>query len=459
MNVTLVSASDDPLFSPSKPSSSTRTSTVDPLSRTSSPSSPLDGSNSTPVRRTQKTNGNSIFGDIDVSKLNGTSNGSGGLYNTTGNRRTSNTSLRSSNTLRSSRPLEDEEDLFGGGRVRSRVLSKATTPTSSTTSSVHKSSPPTIHSSLPDPLIPTTTITSPPPRHATPPPPPPAVSSSSPPQQVRPKPTIHQTTTEEKPTSSSFFASASRFFKSSNNSTNNSKPSSSASSIASQNNVTPSPKLSEATPPKVTTREAPTPPPSRPQQQQQQKKMMITPPSRTIEPEQVEEEDDDHVIEDEATRAFADDVISFQPRYQPDYAGLPSSEDISSTLDTLRLDNNKRLLPSASTPTTVRVEDPWFDNQTTLMGPIEPSISSPLRVSVNEIEPQKRTAFADLITSWNTGQQQTNTFQKEDPDQFFSHVAEEQRDIGFAGISVNDDDLKRRNVSIVWDNHEENPWN
>lgn len=386
----------------------------------------------------------------------------------------STTSLRSTSTLRSSKQFEeDEEDLFGGGRVsRTRVLSKTTSPTPSSTSSI-RSSP-----TLPEPAQPI-----PSPRKATPSPPPTiqAPPTSQTPPVIQSPPVIQAPIGEEKfnaatqenedRPSSSFFASASRFFKSSSNT--NSKTSSSASSIASVNNGT-SPKLKHA--------EAPLPPvpqvpePLRPQPSPQQKTQKPQ-SQRKIPIQQIRENDEEeeeqvshhHMIEDEATRAFADDVISFQSTYQPDYAAPDLS--LLASMDSLRLDGpNKRLLPSASTPTTLRadMDDPWFDGATVnrvlpILGNIEPSASSPLqdqhKISIHDIEPQKRTAFADLITSWNTGQ--TNTFEtvKEDPEQFFSHVAEEQRDIGFAGIGDDDDSIKNISVIDVWDSNEENPWN
>ncbi|KAI8065069.1 hypothetical protein BDF21DRAFT_496671 [Thamnidium elegans] len=466
LNATLVSASDDPLFSPSKISQSSRTSTPDPLSRISSPSSsPLDVSSSTPIRRAAKpatttntttANNNSIFGDIDVSKL-----ASNGVYNTTGNR--NNNTLRTT-TLRSNRQFEqDEEDLFGGGsRIRSRVQSKATHIISKI---IEPRTEPRTEPTTTRPVTEPTT-TRPVTEQAEPvipnPAPPVVISTPSSPPILNPT-AANQITGEEKPSSSSFFASASRFFKSSShgNSPKNSSAASSVSnvSIKSDTTVTP-PSARQPTPP------ARQPPP---QQQKQPRKMATPPPPPRTMPitkyEEEEEEEDlssHHVIEDEATRAFADDVISFQANYTPDYTSL--SNELSG-MDSLRIDN-KRLLPSASTPTTVRadVDDPWFDNsRLALTGTIEPSVSSPLhKVSVHDIEPQKRSAFADLINSWNTGQNKFESVQEEDHEQFFSHVAAEQGDVGFGGISNDDDDEEgtiKTSVSVVWDNDEENPWN
>lgn len=531
LNAALVTASDGPLFTPTKMSKSSRTSSpasTDPLSRNSRPSSPLDTSSSTPIspRRTtatttSKTSG-SIFGDIDVSKLGGGGSGnSNGLYN----KRVSTTSLRSSATLRSSKQFdEDEEDLFGGGRVsRTRVVSKATSPTLSNTSSASKKSPPSNSSPILSAEPTTTTILPTPRKSPTPPPPPrqptPEITTTAPAPSSQQQPPIEENTRpviEEKP-SSSFFASASRFFKSSSN--NQSKTSSSASSIASVNSSNIPQDDSVASnarknPPSTGQQQPPQPsqqtqPPQLPQQTQQPKPISIQQnipaiQSRNMvnnhavkEEEEEEEEEEEHVnghvIEDEATLAFADDVINFKAKsYQPDYASI--TPDLS--MDALSLDvhSNKRLLPSASTPTASQadVDDPWYDGAAILSSThtssfatpssklpislnIEPSLSSPLqqrsqhKIAVEEIEPQKRSAFADLISSWNTGQTSSNdvygAVHTEDPEQFFSHVAEEQRDIGFAGITGEEDEDERehrrtRTISVeVWHDNEENPWN
>ena len=446
MNAAVVTASDDPLFSPTKSSQSTRTSTPvpnDPLSRPSS-NSPLDSSNSTPVspRRTNtsiKTNG-SIFGDIDVSKLGGS----------THSKRVSSASLRSSTALRSD--SFDEDDLFGGGKraSRTRLPSKATTPP-------QKSPLPSnqvIETPI-DPVEPKRTVTPTqvalPVKPSTPPAPP--MKKSSPP------PPVEDTSEEKQP--SSFFASASRFFKSSNNNTP-SKTSSSASSIASAHAPLEEP---VQLPPPIKQQQQASPPPP-------MKQTQLPPPSaQIIPPQEIEEEDEEEisVIEDEATRAFADDVITFQPtaHYTPDYASLgPDLDSLHITLDTSP--NRKLMIPSISTPTSTgaEVDDPWLDGFTKpLLGPIEPSASSPIqpqhRISVQDIEPQKRSAFADLISSWNTGQTNPNVMPPQvDPEQFLHHVAEEQRDVGFAGISSvqEEEGIHSRTVSSVWDHEEENPW-
>ncbi|KAI7905721.1 uncharacterized protein BX663DRAFT_500690 [Cokeromyces recurvatus] len=150
-------------------------------------------------------------------------------------------------------------------------------------------------------------------------------------------------------------------------------------------------------------------------------------------------------------------------------------------------------MTSISTPTTMLtnnlVEDPWSeipiiskkdliskqspshqDNFVPGMSSIEvpiittePSISSPLIVKTQDIEPQKRRAFADLIASWNTGQRNKNIEDSNHSHQFFEHIAEESRDIGFAGIEGNKDNTSHSQNQVIppimdW-TEEENPWN
>jgi hypothetical protein len=124
-------------------------------------------------------------------------------------------------------------------------------------------------------------------------------------------------------------------------------------------------------------------------------------------------------------------------------------------------DTNKKLNTSISTPT--RVDDPWSEilavNQNFT---IEPSMSSPLAVKVQDIEPEKRTVFADLIQSWNTGNSTSQEFtvREDDPDTFYDHIAEERRDVGFAGIGDKTRDNNNNTSSMVdWDVEEDNPWN
>lgn len=200
------------------------------------------------------------------------------------------------------------------------------------------------------------------------------------------------------------------------------------------------------------------------------------------------------VIEDEATRAFAEDVHFDTPSYK-----LPSTYDdpeilASVTNDALRLDDRPPMTPSISTPAGMyashhqqqrpSVNDIMFSeplNPWSSLGPsIDPlftrtaSTSSPLlknneqKVKLSEIDPCKRSAFADLIESWNGNKHQQRSVRRDRPDDddetFFSKVAEEQRDIGFAGLDGNDQvptnsthrfERDTRNWNIV-DN--DNPW-
>lgn len=370
--------------------------------------------------------------------------------------------------------MEDEDDLFGGGH-RTRKTSKAPTPTSLPPV---KKSPSVIHQDIPPPAV--TKNVSPMPVPASLPSP----ISQQKPQAVQPtKPIIEQpveqqpakseisVTKDEKPTVSSSSSSFFRFFKSSNNNSNtNSKNSSSASSIASVNATSPIVKNNDAvnstitsppSPPPAVRQQAPPPPPVRQQaplpplsSQQYQpikpeyinnSKSNVT--QKQQEEEEEEEEEDEpeeqhRIIEDEATRAFAeDDVITFKPT-------LLNYRSISPelTMDALKIDTptistniTKKLIPSISTPTN-NVEDPW-SNPLLIQPIVEPSISSPLVVKVQDIEPQKRTAFADLINSWNTGKSNNKEYiRNQDPKEFFDHVAAERRDIGFAGIQEQDDE-------------------
>lgn len=467
-----MSATDDPLFSSDSrtTSQSSRTNSPvsnDPLTRPSSSNGRLDISSSTPIstsprRANAKTSGslspgsNSIFGDIDVSKL-GTINGH--------SKRVSNTSLRSTATLRSSKQydLEDEEDLLFGGKSisRNRVNSKT-----SPDASIHKKSPMTTHTTLPpkkhEDKNPSSVVI-PTPRKSTPPPPavvtPAIIKQVEQPTITKPTEKPQEKTTEEKPTSSSSFF---RFFKSN---TTQSKPSSSASSAASVNAPS-SPVVSTEGNDTIKTPIPVSAPPSHRQKTMQPQPRTVGKKQQHVVAEQEEEEEDDdqvqrHQIIDEATRAFADDVMTFKPTMRPALYFAPEL-----TMDALTIDTppNKKLIPSVSTPTATTVDDPWSNLRQPILlnGPIEPSISSPLAVKEQDIEPQKRAAFADLIASWNTGggqqQMQQSTTTSEDPDQFFSHVAEEKRDIGFSGI--HEDEIEERNDIIVdWVQAEENPWN
>ncbi|KAI8368868.1 hypothetical protein EDC96DRAFT_128344 [Choanephora cucurbitarum] len=152
------------------------------------------------------------------------------------------------------------------------------------------------------------------------------------------------------------------------------------------------------------------------------------------------------VIEDEATRAFADDMISFQSKPTNYLIMTPEL-----TMDALKL--NTPPIPtttSSSSVSTHSVDDPWLD-------PTLQPATVDLAIQVQDIEPQKRTAFADLIDSWNTSTLKTHDYlpkEEEEPDQFFDHVAEERRDIGFAGIEA----TTRKEHPIEWVTEEENPW-
>jgi hypothetical protein len=374
----------------------------------------------------------------------------------------STTSLRSTATLRSSN-LEDEEDILFGGKstTRSRVNSRA-----SPVASIHNKSPIVTHMTLPSKQEESPAVVIPVPRNPTPPPMVVAPKEQSiitkPIEQqevkIEKKPIEQQEKkAEQKPTvssSSSFF----RFFKS--NSTQ-SKPSSSASSAVSVNAPS-SPVINNET---TNTATSTPPPPPRQQIIQPQPRIVPKPtaPQQQVEEEEEEEEQlqNHQIFEDEATRAFADDVMTFKPITRPAQYFSPEL-----TMDALRIDTppNKRLIPSASTPTVTTVDDPWSTLRQPILlnGPIEPSISSPLVIKEQDIEPQKRTAFADLIASWNTGehQKQQSTTASEDPEQFFSHVAEEKKDVGFAGIQEETEEIEERSHIIVdWAQAEENPWN
>ncbi|CEI98770.1 hypothetical protein RMCBS344292_12870 [Rhizopus microsporus] len=419
LNAALVSSTDDPLFAPTKSSQSTRTSSpvkVDPLSR-----SDIDSSSSTPLF-SRRTKADSIFGDIDVSKLG----------------------RRSPNSLRSNKPLEEDEDLFGGARrapkkapsiesngdsMRKQQPVKVTTTTTTTTKPpVHPSSPVKVSANPPLPA-----------KTPTPPTPPTSI-----------KPSVEDTK------SSSFFASASRFFKSSSSAKPSASTSTSSSVSSDIQNQPVSPSVTLPSPPSVDKTVVSV------QQPQQTEPPQLQVVNRQEEEEEEEEENDTNdatpVIEDEATRAFADETISFST-HAINYTTSLTPDLLIDGIDSLKV--RTPLSPSVSSPTHTTTTtttasgvelDPWA-----LSISLEPSVSSPItRVPVQEIEPQKRRVFADLITSWNTGQ--THREREEvDPDQFFHHIAEEQRDVGFAGIS-NDSPIKTIPTSVnIWE-EVENPW-
>ncbi|ORE07411.1 hypothetical protein BCV72DRAFT_304610 [Rhizopus microsporus var. microsporus] len=415
LNAALVSSTDDPLFAPTKSSQSTRTSSpvkVDPLSRND-----IDSSSSTPLF-SRRTKADSIFGDIDVSKLG----------------------RRSPNSLRSNKPLEEDEDLFGG----MRRAPKKPPSIESNGNSMRKQQPVKITTTTTKPLVqpssPVKVSTNPPSPAKTPTPP-------TPPTPI--KPSVEDTK------SSSFFASASRFFKSSS-STKPSASTSTSSSVSSDiQNQPVSPSVTLPSPSSVDKTVASV----QQQQQQQTEPPQLQVVNRQVEEEEEEEENDTNdatpVIEDEATRAFADETISFST-HAINYTTSLTPDLLIDGIDSLKV--RTPLSPSVSSPTHTTTTaggvelDPWA-----LSISLEPSVSSPItRVPVQEIEPQKRRVFADLITSWNTGQIHRER-EEVDPDQFFHHIAEEQRDVGFAGIS-NDSPIKTVPTSVnIWE-EVENPW-
>ncbi|KAI9475859.1 MAG: hypothetical protein EXX96DRAFT_280435 [Benjaminiella poitrasii] len=540
LNAALVSTSDDPLFAPKKTSSSqsSRTSSPvsnDPLSRLiNGESSPLDSSNSTPISTTlsprrsyaktkghsqhssisSNSNSNSLFGDIDVSKLGTNSGGS--------KRIGSGTSLRSTATLNAGKQFNvgDDEDLLFGSL---RHATKSKTASNSTSSSNLSKKDPTKK-----PESSSTIVTSPSPTQSeikkregdeerkT------KVNNEVQTSRTQPMSSPNQTQLEQEkkddspiiPTttsSSSFF----RFFKSSNNSKANSKTSSKASSVVSvnpaspklKNNETEYPEASVSTTSATLSSEAiQTLPPPTTTSDLLSKTIQPQPEmNQNRDPEEIEEDDQSKlqaVIEDEATRAFANDVMTFEPIVpKPDFYYRPIPPEL--TMDALHISDtnhnnqSKRLvIPSISTPTTILTsslveEDPWSEtpiiNSNLLpkqpsnpdsflteahstTAPIittEHSVSTPLIVKAQDIEPQKRRAFADLIASWNTGQSSKSDEDSGSNAQFLEHVAEERRDIGFAGIEGNeqnsDSDMFNRQHTIIppivdWA-EEENPWN
>ncbi|KAI7886225.1 uncharacterized protein EV154DRAFT_521503 [Mucor mucedo] len=153
--------------------------------------------------------------------------------------------------------------------------------------------------------------------------------------------------------------------------------------------------------------------------------------------------------------------------FKSHYASLATSDlALPQVMETST--TTKRLLPSASTPTTLRtdMDDPWFDgtmreqDTPTMHLMMEPSVSSPLhKVSVQDIEPEKRNAFADLITSWNTGQTLLLEPVREEESFFHEQVAEEQQQIGFASLPPRDRISSTSGISVIdYNDEEENPW-
>ncbi|KAI8982280.1 hypothetical protein BDF20DRAFT_834916 [Mycotypha africana] len=212
-------------------------------------------------------------------------------------------------------------------------------------------------------------------------------------------------------------------------------------------------------------------------------------------------------IEDEATRAFANDLSRFisaetsrktQPIlskadfFTPELMeGLTINDNddtifssIYSTAGDLGVEDFMEPSPplmsmSLSTPTTAtysispptHVDDPWLDpsvRKPSFALQVEPSQSSPLIVQEQDIEPEKRTAFADLIQSWNsshnvsggtpfscTTAKPTTTASSiihdtaEEEETFLARVAEERKDIAFAGIEDDMHTGSMTNIPII----------
>ncbi|KAG0164342.1 hypothetical protein DFQ28_009177 [Apophysomyces sp. BC1034] len=405
--------SDDPLFAP-------RTSSMkkprDPLSDTTR--SPRNG----PLRT-------SIFGDIDVSKLNGAR--SGGLRSSMG---TSSPSS-SSSSIRGV-DEDDEESLFG--KVHTKRVSPPPAPSPPSPASPIKAKI-TSPASSPAPVRYNPAPPSSPPSLAPPASAPPSIGSPQKKEEDEPP-----STPPSRP-SSSIFASASRFIKIRTKSVKTEpdtpvhEPKTSSSPPAPQ----PQPQIPPPQPPMPRQNYAiPSPVQKRPSKRGIAKK----------EEEEKEEEERETVpvIEDEATRAFAADVMSFKVDRVPSHIDYASSPELQASLtkDTLQL-SQPALTPSASTPTTATMNheslNPWSENPLGLA--LEPSVttSTPLRGQRQslrrQIAPTKRDAFADLISSWNGEHVEIVREEKsEDQELFLENVAAERRDIGFAGISNEDDE-------------------
>ncbi|KAI7869378.1 hypothetical protein BDF14DRAFT_1741906 [Spinellus fusiger] len=185
--------------------------------------------------------------------------------------------------------------------------------------------------------------------------------------------------------------------------------------------------------------------------------------------EQEQEKHTSNVIEDEATRAFADTFIKVKPVHTFDY---PSSPEF-----TLRIDAKPSLIPSSSTPASTLGLDPsetlnpWYDMNAAMIDPpsastSSPSISTRIRshrppVPTPPMEPVRQAAFADLIASWHHGQHPPS-LPSENSEQFLERVAIEQRDIGFAGIcgpvAEETEDRMEEDQSQGWAIETDNPW-
>ncbi|KAI8142894.1 hypothetical protein BJV82DRAFT_110680 [Fennellomyces sp. T-0311] len=463
-------SNDDPLFGStsssnrsfsSSPGPASKATVVDPLlslSR-SRPNSPFDSSNgSAPgsprhqAKRTTATttNNGSIFGDIDVSKLGGNS-----VFSS------KRATLKTSPTPSLHAAEDDEDVLFGGGgRQRRQQQQQQQKVRQSPPPPPPHTSPPASSTTLSNPTSSSARSSVSDDRRL----PSPPLPERRPVKQTSP-PTDSEASlsSSDRPQSSLF----SRFIKKKAATPEPPPPPPRHAEEPSRKRVPP------PVPPRQSTPSAsPPPPPPRREKPHQY--------SPKVEPEEEEEEEDvvpQVVIEDEATRAFAADIKFNTPTAAYAKAHYDDPELLVSLTNDLHFDNGPSMIPSASTPTghqrsataSTASEDnfgnPWS------LSPIDPlfsrtaSTSSPLlksnrlKVVPSEIEPAKRSAFADLIESWN-GVKRKNGSKETQDDQFFDHVAAEQRDIGFAGIGA-DDEVRTTNGhrEVDWDIQDsDNPW-
>ncbi|CDS12753.1 hypothetical protein LRAMOSA04937 [Lichtheimia ramosa] len=359
----------------------------DPLNA-SSPASddPLFGSSapspksSDPLR--SKENG-SIFGNIDVSKL-----GSGSLYN-------------KRSALRNSQ--EDEDALFGASRRSPRKHQQATTTTTSSSSSARSSLSDNASSKS---EVNATTRTSPSSPMKPPPPPvperPASAAATIRPQQALPEKKPPPPPVPQRPL-------------------NNKK--------AAPPPVPERPSTT-ATSPSVTPDQIPSPASSsslNPQQNNNTTSSSLF--SRFLNNNKKSKSQSASYPDDNNKQ----DNEEQQQQHDPYYDDPELLASVAN--DALRFDTTPPTMnPSISTPQSE--SNPW----SILVDPIRttssPLIKSPQqRQHVMDIEPAKRTAFADLIDSWhNDKRPPIQVTPPADDEQFFTRVAAEQRDIGFAGI-------------------------
>ncbi|KAF7729130.1 hypothetical protein EC973_004898 [Apophysomyces ossiformis] len=391
----------------------------------------------------------SIFGDIDVAKLNGAR--SSGLRSSMPS--SANSSIRGMDE-------DDEESLFGKVRTKRVATPSAPSPpppaSPPTKTKVPVPSPsalpsaptPVRHSPAPSPSPPSAAevpaAVSTPTTTATPTPP-------SPPPPATAPPSIGPSDNKEEPPatpparpSSSIFASASRFIKIR---TKSAKTEPDTPAHEPKTSILPQPQIPSSQP-VMSTQNSPIP--ASPQKRFSRRELVKKKEEEVRQKEKEKEEEEQEslptpVIEDEATRAFASDLMRFRVDRLPgriDYADSPELQ-ASLTKDTLQL-NQPVLTPSASTPTTATMNheslNPW--SETPLGFGLEPSVTSstPLKgqrpLNRRQIAPTKRDAFADLISSWNGERMEIVREEKEeDRELFLDTVAAERRDIGFAGIS------------------------